>query len=504
MTDNILLSLQGLTKRYPGVVANNNISLDIFKGEVHTLIGENGAGKSTLIKALSGAVIPDEGTICWEGKEFSHMTPKGSKELGIEIVYQELCLVEALSIAENICLGEVDGVFVDYKSQIKIADNVFREMGIKIDPRKKVGDLTTAKQQLVEIAKAISKGVKLLVLDEPTAPLTSEEIDNLFLIIEKLKKQGVSIIYISHRMDEVFRVSDRITVLRDGEVVKTLNANEVERESLIKLMVDRDLKETFPERTYQSDENMLEIKNLTGNSNYDINLYVKKGEIVGLGGLLGAGRTELARMIYGVDLKKSGQVFIEGKEVNITSPRSGIAHHIGFIPEDRKHQGVLLTFGIDWNITISILKKLSPKGFMGFKKMSNVVEEYISKLLIAAPAPDVRVECLSGGNQQKVVIAKALTTESKLIIFDEPTRGIDVGAKQEIYRLMADLVNEGKSILLISSDMEELLGMSDRIYVLADGCIAGEIDGKEASQVKIMHIISDAMEKKSKLRKEAV
>ena len=494
MEQQTILSLRGLTKRYPGVVANHNINLDIYKGEIHTLVGENGAGKSTLIKSLSGAVVPDEGQIIWEGKEYGAMNPKLSHSLGIEIVYQELCLVDALTVAENICLGEKKGKLVDYKAYNETAEMAFKKMGVKIDPSREVGSLTTAQQQLVEIAKAISKGVKLLVLDEPTAPLTTEEIEGLFQIMDILKKEGVTIIYISHRMDEIFRVSDRITVLRDGESVQTLNTKETNRAELINLMVGRELTESFPERNCAGKEKLLEVEHVYGMGDSDISIYVKKGEIVGLAGLLGAGRTELARMIYGADPMQKGTVKINGKEVHIKSPADGIAAGIGLIPEDRKRQGVLLSFGIDWNTTISCVKKLSRFGFMKFDRIAEIAEKYIKKLKIATPDVSLKAESLSGGNQQKVVIAKTLATESRLLIFDEPTRGIDVGAKQEIYHLMADIVKEGKSILLISSDMEELLGMSDRVYVLAEGKVAGCLEKEEISQVRIMEMISDAME----------
>lgn len=495
MGQEIILSLQGMTKRYPGVVANHNICLDINKGEVHTLVGENGAGKSTLIKCLSGAVIPDEGKIIWKGQEYAAMNPKLSKELGIRIVYQELCLVDSLTVAENICLGEKKGRLVDYDYYNQIAKAAFQRMGVDLDPGKYVGDLTTAQQQLVEIAKAISQGVELLVLDEPTAPLTVEEIEGLFKVMAKLKSEGVTMIYISHRMDEIFRVSDRITVLRDGESVKTVNMTDTSRAELISYMVGRKLTESFPERTFHSEERMLEVEHVYGMGDSDISLYVKKGEIVGLAGLLGAGRTELARMIYGADPMQKGVVKLEGKALHMRSPADGIAAGIGLIPEDRKHQGVLLRFGIDWNTSISCVKKLSRFGLMQFDQIAQVAQRYVNKLRIAAPSIKVKVESLSGGNQQKVVLAKTLATESRLLIFDEPTRGIDVGAKQEIYQLMADVVNEGKSILLISSDMEELLGMSDRVYVLAEGRVVGCLKKEEISQVKIMSLISEAMER---------
>lgn len=493
MAGNVLLSLRGLTKRYPGVIAINNVSLDIFRGEIHTLVGENGAGKSTLIKSLSGSVVPDEGKFYWEGVLYDRMTPRISVDLRIAIVYQEHCLVESLSVAENISLGvkNTKTIFPDFTDYEHAAKQVLGSMGVDINVLAKVRELSTAQQQLVEIAKAISKKAKLLVLDEPTASLTSEEIETLFAIMAGLKEKGVTIIYISHRMDEIFRVSDRITVLRDGAVIKTLNASETNRTELISLMVGRELRESFPQRTNISGEKALEVRGMTGKGCGNANLYIKKGEIVGLAGLLGAGRTELARMICGAEPKESGDLFIYGKKISVTSPKKGIAAKIGLIPEDRKHQGVLQNFSIEWNTTLSILEKVSTGPFLHFKKMLNISGDYAQKLNIAAPSIKTLVANLSGGNQQKVAVAKTMATESDIFIFDEPTRGIDVGAKQEIYQLMAAIANEGKSILLISSDMEELLGMSDRLYVLAEGEMIGELERSEATQVKILTIISE-------------
>ncbi len=487
--DNIL-ELQNITKRYPGVVANHDVNLNIKRGEVHALVGENGAGKSTLIKMLSGANIPDEGKIVWEGQEYTSMNPKLSRDLGIAIVYQEMCLVDSLSVAENICLGEKSGRLVDYRHYNQVASDAFKKIGIYIDPKKEVGELTTAEQQLVEIAKSISKGVKLLVLDEPTAAITDNEIEGLFQVMETLKKEGVSMIYISHRMDEIFRVSDRITIMRDGETIGTVNTEDTNRKELINMMVGRELTETYPPPNFHSDEKVLEVEHISGLGNEDISIYVNKGEIVGLGGLVGAGRTELAQMIYGTYPKTAGTVKVKGEVLNAKGPRDGIEAGIGIIPEDRKKHGAILMFGIDWNTTISCVRRLSNFWFMQFDKIAECAQKYVNKLQIMAPSISVAVETLSGGNQQKVVVAKAMATESDIFIFDEPTRGIDVMAKQEIYQLMRDLTDEGKSILLISSDMEELIGMSDRVYVLAEGRLAGELQKEEITQVNIMDLIT--------------
>lgn len=490
MSENIL-SIKNLTKEYPGVLAIDNISLDFIKGEVHALVGENGAGKSTLIKCLSGAVIPDAGTMIVGDRCYTCITPKCSKEIGIEVVYQELNLVDSLSVAENICLGEKYGRFVNHKLMSQKAKEIFDKMNVRLDPGKTVYELSTAQQQLVEIAKAVSRNAKIIILDEPTASLTTHEVEILFEIIETLKSHQVTVVYISHRMEEVFRISDRVSVLRDGQYVATKKTSDTNRQELITLMVGRELKEIYPKCNNILEEDMLEVRNLSGAADSNISLHVKKGEIVGFAGLVGAGRTELARLIYGADPKSCGEIYIEGEKAEIHSPKKAIEKGIGLIPEDRKLQGVFLTFGVDWNIAISHLPKISKMGIINEKMVKKQAQEYIDVLGIKTPFIDQLVENLSGGNQQKVALAKTLATNSKIIIFDEPTRGIDVGAKQEIYHLMTKLAVEGKAILMISSDMEELQGMSDRIYVVAEGEIKGELMRDEFSQIAIMELITN-------------
>lgn len=490
MENKVVLKLRDITKRYPGVLALNHFSFDLRAGEVHALVGENGAGKSTLIKCLSGAVTPEEGTVEIEGKQYQGMTPKISREHGIEVVYQELNLIESLTVAENVCFGKKYGKMVSFKELNRVTADIFNEMGIYLDPNKYVFALSTAQQQLVEIAKSISKDVKILVLDEPTAPLTNNEVDVLFSIIEKLKKKNVSMIYISHRLDEIFRIADRVTVMRDGEFVKTMDVKETNRQELIRYMVGRELKETYPARKNITDEPMLEVENVNGMGDKDITLHVNKGEIVGLAGLVGAGRTELARMIIGADKMVSGTIKVGGKKVQCRSPKYAIKNGIGLIPEDRKRQGALLNFGVDWNISIAHLPAISRCTFVKKRKIREEAESYIKLLKIKTPFIWQLVRNLSGGNQQKVVLAKMLATNSSVLIFDEPTRGIDVGAKNEIYQLMTRLADEGKAILMISSDMEELLGMSDRIYTLAEGQLTGELCREEFSQVKVLELMS--------------
>ena len=490
MSGKIALELRNITKRYPGVVALDNVSFSLEKGEVHAIIGENGAGKSTLIKCLCGAILPEEGDIVLDGQNYHGMSPKLAREHGIEVVYQELNLIDGLTVAENVCFGAKYGKLVNFKIIIQKAEDVFKRLNVHIDPKKPVYALSTAQQQLVEIAKSVSKDVKILILDEPTAPLTSDDVDTLFEIIRTLKKEGVSIIYISHRLDEIFQITDRVTIMRDGHYVTTLNTKNTNRDELIKYMVGRELKDIYPKRESVKNEPMLELNHVTGNGDTDISLHINKGEIVGLAGLVGAGRTELARMIFGADKMISGTILLDGKEIKVHNPVNAIKYGIGLIPEDRKRQGALLEFAIDWNIALSHLPEISKAFVVDDKIVASQADEYIDKLKIKTPHRKQLVRNLSGGNQQKVVLARTLVNDSKLIIFDEPTRGIDVGARSEIYNLMNDLAKQGKAILMISSDMEELIGMSDRIYALADGKISGELSRKDFTQVAILNMMS--------------
>ncbi|MCI6018982.1 MAG: sugar ABC transporter ATP-binding protein [Clostridiales bacterium] len=490
MSEKAVLKLNNITKRYPGVVALDKVSFDLREGEVHAIVGENGAGKSTLIKCLCGAITPEEGTIEIDGQTYNSMTPKLSREHGVEVVYQELNLIDGLTVAENVCFGAKYGKLVNFKLITKKTEEVFKSLNVHIDPKKLVLALSTAQQQLVEIAKSVSKDVKILILDEPTAPLTAEDVDILFDIIRMLKKKGVSIVYISHRMDEIFQITDRVTIMRDGQYVKTLNTADTNRDELIKYMVGRELKDIYPKREEVKSEPMLELVNVCGNGDTDINIHVNKGEIVGLAGLVGAGRTELARMIFGADKMKSGTIKLDGQEVKVTSPGEAIKLGIGLIPEDRKRQGALLEFGIDWNIALTHLPDISKGLVVDDKKVADQADEFIEKLKIKTPFKNQLVRNLSGGNQQKVVLARTLVNDSKLIIFDEPTRGIDVGARAEIYALLDDLAKQGKGILMISSDMEELIGMSDRIYALAEGRVTGELKKEEFTQEAILSLMS--------------
>lgn len=494
MNDEYVLQLQHIKKIYPGVIALNDVSLEVKKGEILALIGENGAGKSTLIKTCSGAVIPTSGKIVINGKEFTHMTPKLAAENGIAIIYQEFNNVKGLSAAENLFLGNPikRGFLIDKKAMEKEAEKAFAQLNIKIDPKSLVGDLTVGYQQMIEIAKAIKQNAKVLIMDEPSAPLTSSEVESMFKVCELLKSKGVSIIYISHRLEEIFRLSDRIVVLRDGEYVKTLITKDSDVDELIHLMVGRDLKEHFPAREYCVNEKntVLELQNVTGNGDHDISLTIKEGEILGLGGLIGAGRTELAQVIFGAAEKTSGKIIFKGKEINPKSPRQAIDDGIALVPEDRKRHGALLGVSIKNNISMPIYGRISTASVINSKKELKIANTYRDSLMIKTPSINQEVKNLSGGNQQKVILGKWLAAKSELIIFDEPTRGIDVGAKFEIYKLMNDIVAQGKTILLISSEMEELMGMSDRIIVLAEGHMTGELKKEEFSQDTIMKMAS--------------
>ena len=491
MSDNILIMKQ-ITKTYPGVTALNQVSITLGKGETLALVGENGAGKSTLIKVLSGAITPDSGEIELLGKQFHSMTPIISKEMGVAVIYQEFNLMPTMSVAENIFMGEHSGTryFFNKKVIIEKTEEIFREMGVHIDPGTAVKDLSVAYMQLVEIAKALSRDAKILVMDEPTAPLTDAEVEILFTIIRKLKARGISIIYISHRLNEIFQIADRVTVLRDGERVYESNIGDLTRDILIRHMVGREIKDQYPKREVKIGDEILKVEHLFGNGDKDISFSLRKGEILGIAGLVGAGRTELARVIFGAEKMDSGMILLDGKEYVPSSPGKAVDNEIGLIPEDRKNDGLILNFPIKWNITLSILKQLTRMMFIKEAQEQSLVDKLISDLLIKTPSSMQKAGNLSGGNQQKVVLAKWLAVKCKVLIFDEPTRGIDVGAKYEIYKLMNNLCEQGVGIIMISSDMEEIMGMTDRMIILSEGVQAGELEKKEYSQELILSYAS--------------
>ena len=492
MNADVVLSLKDITKRYPGVLALSHVSLNLLEGEVHALLGENGAGKSTLIKAIAGAIDLDGGIITVNGQDYPKITPHLSRSLGIEVIYQEFNLVPTMSVAENIFLGDRTGKspLVDFGSMKSKAREIFKLFNVDINPDALVQDLSPAMQQIVEIAKAVSKNVKILIMDEPSAPLSVSEVEHMFEIIRHLKQKGVTVIYISHRLEEVFRISDRVTVMRDGRYVATKLTKDTNRKELISLMVGRELKESYPSRSNPPGEIALEVKNLSGNGDKDISFSVRKGEILGISGLVGAGRTELAMLLFGAVPIEGGEMWVDGKPVQIHSPQDAIQMGIGLLTEDRKGKGLFLEMGVGWNISFPIIRRLSKYGIVATKTENQIAEKYKQRINIKTPSLMQRVINLSGGNQQKVVLAKSLAAESDILIFDEPTRGIDVGAKQEIYNLMCELANSGIAILMISSDMEELLGMSDRIIVLCEGKLVGEVKRDQFSQDYILDLAS--------------
>ncbi len=490
MSEEYVLELEHIRKEYPGVVALADVTLQLKKGEILALIGENGAGKSTLIKCCSGAVIPTSGKIKVNGKEFDRMTPQLASENGIAIIYQEFNNVGELSAAENLFLGRPirNGIMIDRKAMEEEAAKAFEQLKIKINPKELMKNLTVGYQQMVEIAKAIQQNAKVLIMDEPSAPLTSNEVENMFKVVELLRSQGVSIIYISHRLEEIFRLSDRIEVIRDGEYVDTLITKDSTVDQLISMMVGREMTQQYPPRepTINKDKVILEMKDVCGNGDKNINLKMYSGEVLGLGGLVGAGRTELAELLFGAKKKDSGQIIFNGKEINPKSPREAINLGIALVPEDRKRHGVLLGTSIKHNINMPIYERISKASVINNKIEKDTAEKFRQEIQIKTPTLNQLAKNLSGGNQQKVVLAKWLAADAELIIFDEPTRGIDVGAKYEIYLLINDLVRQGKSVLMISSEMEELMGMSDRIIVLAENEITGELQKEEFNADKIM------------------
>lgn len=490
MSEEYVLQLQHIRKEYPGVVALKDVSLQVKRGEILALIGENGAGKSTLIKTCSGAVIPTSGKIVVNGREYASMTPQLAAENGIAIIYQEFNNVGELSAAENLFLGRPikKGIIIDKAAMEHEAKKAFDQLHIKIDPKALVKNLTVGYQQMIEIAKAIQQDAKVLIMDEPSAPLTSSEVESMFEVVEILRKKGVSIIYISHRLEEIYRISDRIVVLRDGEYIKTLITKESHVDELIHLMVGRELTESYPPRKKCIDNTqvVLELKDVCGNGDQNINLKLHKGEVLGLGGLVGAGRTELAELIFGAVKKESGTILFQGKEINPKDPREAIDLGIALVPEDRKRHGALLGSSVINNINMPIYKRISRLSVIHNKIEKETAEKYKNEMMIKTPTLSQLVKNLSGGNQQKVILGKWMAANSELIIFDEPTRGIDVGAKYEIYKLINALVEKGRTILLISSEMEELMGMSDRIIVLAEGRITGTLEKEDFNPDMIM------------------
>ena len=487
----LILSMKGITKSFSGVAALKNAALDLKAGEVVALMGENGAGKSTLMKILTGIYSKDSGEIKYMGQEVCYKGPAESEEAGISIVHQELNMMNDLTVAQNLFIGreEMNGLFIDDKKMNEKARELFKVLKIDINPAEKIGNLTVGKQQMVEIAKAISSNAKVIIFDEPTAALTDSEIEELFKVIRDLKEKGTGMVYISHRMDEINVISDRVIVMRDGEYVGTLITKECSKDDIIKLMVGRTILGE-PKTASNVDKDapvVLKCENLNrGKAVKNVSFELRKGEILGFSGLMGAGRTEVARLIFGADKKDSGKIFINGKEVTINTPEDAVAHGIGYLSEDRKRFGLIVDKSVEENTVISSLNDFVKGMFIDKAKSREVSQKYVESLKTKTPSVSQLVKKLSGGNQQKVVIAKWLVRNSDILIFDEPTRGIDVGAKSEIYALMESLAKEGKSIIMISSELPEVLRMSDRVIVMCEGRITGTLDIAEANQEVIM------------------
>jgi ribose transport system ATP-binding protein len=492
MENQPLLKIEKVSKHFPGVRALEQVDFEVYPGEIVGLVGENGAGKSTLIKILSGVHGRDLGHIQFRGQPVDFRTPHAAQEHGIATIYQELALVEHLTVAENVFLSREPLRFpmlgtVDFKKMRQQTEALMTDLGVHIPGDRLVKDLTLASQQMVEIAKAVSRNAHLLLMDEPTSALSSREVDVLLDLMRRLKQKGVSVVFVSHRLEEVLRVVDRIIVMRDGSRVGTLAANEANESKIIHLMVGREVG-LFPKAEAQIGDPVLEVRNLSGpNGVRDVSLTVRKGEIVGLAGLIGAGRTELARLICGADGHSEGTILIDGKEAQISNPSDAVRHGIGWVPEDRKQHGLVLDMDIKQNTTLTILRRISNRfGAVRLKKEREITEYYRDRLSIATSDISKVVKYLSGGNQQKVVLAKWLSTEPKILIMDEPTRGIDIGAKAEFHALMSQLAQQGMGILMISSEMPEILGMSDRVIVMCQGRVTGEFKRGQFSQVDIM------------------
>ena len=476
MGKDYILSLQGISKEFPGVKALDNVTIEVERGTIHGLVGENGAGKSTLIKVLAGIYQPNAGQILLEGQAQTFSSPIEARRAGISVVHQEIKLAEPLTVAENMFLGNIlmEGRLVDWKGMRKRAREIVDDLGMDIDVNAQVSSLTVAKKQIVEIMHAINNNSKILIMDEPSAVLTNRELEVMFRIVRQLRERGITIIYISHRLNEVFDLCDNVSVLRDGKHIATKPIGELDRQSLINMMVGREMGQEYPKEPGTIGDTILKVEGLSRGFVRDISFEVKSGEVFGISGLVGAGRTELARAILGIDKPESGEIYVRGKKVHYHTFADAIRDGLGLIPEDRKLQGLVQIMSVERNTTLrkGLEKKLSA--------------EYAQKLRVVTPSMDTQVQFLSGGNQQKVVIAKWLFQDADILFLDEPTRGIDVGAKAEIYRLIDQMVKDGKTIIMISSEMPELLGMCDRIMVMHEGRKMGELTAEQATQEKIM------------------
>jgi ribose transport system ATP-binding protein len=487
-----VLEASDISKRFPGVHALDEVSLTVMPGEVHAVIGENGAGKSTLMKILAGAQEPDSGSIMIDGSPVTIPGPREAHDLGIITIYQELSLINALSVGENIFLGDLPtrggaAWNVDWPEVWRRSDELLERVGLRIRSQTMVRDLSVAQKQMVEIARALARNVRVLILDEPTSSLTDRETERLFEIIASLRERGVGIIYISHRLEEVFRIAQQVTVLRDGKLVGTLPTTEATEDRLVRMMVGRDLSRLFTQARATDAPVRLAARGVSrGKVLNDVDLEVRSGEIVGLAGLVGAGRTELVRCLFGADRLDRGEILLDGKPVKIRTPGDAVDLGIALVPEDRKLQALILGMGVRENLSLPVLDRLGSRYIPSRSQERSLVREYIGNLSIRTPHMEQRVGALSGGNQQKVVIARWLATKPKVLILDEPTRGIDVGAKAEVHALIARLAESGVAILMVSSELPEILGMSHRILVMRGGRIVAEMPRSEATEESIM------------------
>jgi ribose transport system ATP-binding protein len=496
----IIVSMENICKTFPGVKALDHVKFELRSGEVMALLGENGAGKSTLMKVLSGVYTRDEGSLKIFGKEYGDLTPKQAQEVGVAIIHQELNMCRHLSVAENMFLGrEIKGRFALNNAKMEQeAKRILDDLKIDIDPKETVGELPVSKQQMVEIAKALSINAKILIMDEPTSSLTAREIEDLFRIIKKLKSEGKGIVYISHRLEELQHIVDRVTIMRDGQYITSMNFGDVNMEQIISYMVGREIKEKFPRVDCKKGKKVFEVKNLNaGRMVRDINFSVYEGEIVGFAGLMGAGRTETTRAIFGVDPKESGDIYVDDKKIEVKCPMDAIRNGVVLAPEDRKKDGLCTKLSIRHNLTLPNLDIVCNKlGVVDSKKEEALCEKAVADLKIKTPSVDVDSGNLSGGNQQKVVVGKWLARNSRVVIFDEPTRGIDVGAKVEIYNLMNELKKQGIAVMFVSSEMPEVMGIADRIVVMCDGRITGEVMARETTQNEILTLATTFEDKK--------
>ena len=492
MDNNYILTLKNITKEFPGVKALDDVTINIERGTIHGLVGENGAGKSTLIKVLAGIYQPNKGEIILDGKPCRFNSPIEARRAGISVVHQEIKLAEPLSVAENMFLGNVQlkNGLVDWKGMRRRAREIVEDLGMDIDINAQVSSLTVAKKQIVEIMHAINNNSRILIMDEPSAVLTDRELEVMFRIVKQLRDEGITIIYISHRLDEIFGLCSNVSVLRDGRHIDTIPVASIDRQGLINMMVGREMGQEYPKEVGNVGGTILEVKNLSRGILQDISFEVKSGEVFGISGLVGAGRTELARAILGIDKPESGEVYVRGKKVHYRTFADAIRDGLGLIPEDRKLQGLVQIMSVKRNTTLVNMKRVLRAGVISSSLEEKLSKEYADKLHVVTPSMETEVQSLSGGNQQKVVIAKWLFQNSEILFLDEPTRGIDVGAKAEIYRLINRMAKEGKTIIMISSEMPELLGLCDRIMVMHEGHKMGELNAAEATQEKIMALCS--------------